>query len=283
MSLFVYPDLPQTGLANMLFVWARARVACDTLNAAMIPPQWFKPFRVGPLLRREKSFRYYLQDFRPSNFSPWKKIRLLTFAVKFSEEEIKNFYLEYTNINQDCVVIIEGNKEHFYPILSKRDLIYQSLIDISSDMVKNSFEKMKQENYIGVHVRRGDFKIVNQMIPIDWYVKTCRFTRHLVGESVAIKIFSDASKSELKDLLNLPNTTLAEGNPALLDIFLLSNSKILIGTSMSTFSLWASYLGGCTTIWSPLSPGVYGYGLHTNQHIVSDWNGHYDLNKRMTF
>ena len=114
-------------------------------------------------------FRYYLQDFRPSNFSPWKKIRLLTFAVKFSEEEIKNFYLEYTNINQDCVVIIEGNKEHFYPILSKRDLIYQSLIDISSDMVKNSFEKMKQENYIGVHVRRGDFKIVNQMIPIDWY------------------------------------------------------------------------------------------------------------------
>lgn len=281
MSLFIYPNLPQTGLANMLFIWARARVACEKHNAIMIPPQWFKPFRIGPLLRREKSLRYYLKDFHPSDFPRWKKFKLLTFTKKFPEEEINNLQLQ--NIKQDHVLVFEGDKKYFTPILKNRDLVYQSLIDISSDIVKSTFDKAREENYIGVHVRRGDFKITKQTIPNNWYVKTCQFTRNVLGESIPIKVFSDAPKSELEDLLSLPNIALVEGNPALLDILMLSHSKIIIGTSMSTFSLWASYLGQKITIWSPVSPGVYGYGLHTNQHVAANWDGCYDINQRITF
>lgn len=282
MASFVYPILPQTGLCNMLFIWARAKVASIQNNAVMIPPQWVKPFRMGPILRREKSLRYYTKDFRPSNFNTLKKIKLLTFAKRFSEEEItKNIKLN--NLNSDSIFVFQGFNKYFVPILNHRTLIYDSLIDISSDVVKNCFEKVKHEEYIGVHVRRGDFKITKQAIPTDWYIKTLNFTRQFLGEEIPIKVFSDAPASELQDLLTLPNLTLIEGNPALLDLFMLSNSKIILGTSMSTFSLWAAYLGGAITIWPPISPGVYGYGLHTNQNVMSNWEGNYNIDQRITF
>lgn len=281
MTLFVYPVLPQTGLSNMLFIWARAKAASVKYDAEMIPPQWFKPFRIGPILRREKSLRYYTKDFSPSNFNLTQKIKLLTFAQRLPEEELKN--IKEQNIQGDCVFVFQGFKKYFIPILNNQKLIYESLIEISSDFVRASFEEIKHEQYIGVHVRRGDFKITKQAIPTDWYIKTCQFTRNLLGNEIPIKVFSDAPASELQDLMSLPNLTLVEGNPALLDLLMLSNSKIIIGTSMSTFSLWAAYLGGSVTVWPPVSPGAYGYGLHTNQHVMSDWEGKYNIEQRLTF
>lgn len=281
MTSFIYPVLPQTGLCNMLFIWARAKLASVQYDVAMIPPQWTKPFRIGPILRQEKSLRYYTKDFSSSNFPVIKKLKLLTLAKRFPEEDIVNINLK--DSQGDNIFVFQGFKKYFVPILNHRDIIYDELIDISSEVVISSFENVKHEQYIGVHIRRGDFRIAKQTIPTDWYIKTCKFTRNLLGDEIPIKVFSDAPVSELQDLMNLPNLNLIEGNPALLDLLMLSNSKIIIGTSMSTFSLWAAYLGGAITIWPPVSPGAYGYGLHTNQHVMSDWQGKYNMDERVSF
>ena len=46
MASYLYPILPKTGLANMLFVWARAEVAAAETGMLVLSPSWTKINRV---------------------------------------------------------------------------------------------------------------------------------------------------------------------------------------------------------------------------------------------
>jgi hypothetical protein len=274
----IYPLLPKTGLANMLFIWGRAEVASRIHKLPIIAPQWIKIFRLGPWRRREKDKRYYFGDFVNDKYiSGIKRLILLAFSKRVPEEFL--FETHYHSL-YPSIFVIKGYKEYFNPLLLHGDFLHARLFEITNPKIVSSVNNCK-DRFIGVHVRRGDFQYINQIIPTEWYANTCMEIRKHFGLKLKIKIFTDAHRSELGPLLELPNSEVVEGNAAIHDLLMLAKSRIIIGTSLSTFSLWASFLGKCLTFWPPISPGVYGYGLNTNQHIVADWDGKYNLEYRI--
>ncbi len=262
----------------MLFVWGRAEVASIIHKMPVIAPQWIKIFRFGPWRRREKDKRYYFHDFVNDKYiGGIKRLILLAFSKRLPEE-----FLFDPLHHRKCpsVFIFEGFKEYFEPLLLHGDFLHARLLEIANPRIVESVNSCT-EKFMGVHVRRGDFKCVNQVVPTEWYANTCRKIRKHFGLQLKIKIFTDAQRNELGPLLELPDSEVVDGNTAIHDLLMLAKSRVIIGTSLSTFSLWASFLGKCLTFWPPVSPGVYGYGLHTNQHVMTDWDGNYNLEDRI--
>src|SRR5689334_14157367 len=73
-SLMIYPSLPAghdfglvrivgAGIGNCLYAYFHAVVMAQESNCPIIAPTW-QSFRIGPLLRRERSLRRYGKMFR---------------------------------------------------------------------------------------------------------------------------------------------------------------------------------------------------------------------------
>jgi hypothetical protein len=96
-----------------------------------------------------------------------------------------------------------------------------------------------------------------------WYVRVIDAIREIAGYEVPVTLFSDGHDRELCELLNLPHVSRSPSDSALADMLTLSKSKLLITSSGSTFSGWASYLGQCPTIWHPahFHAGVFSHNI----------------------
>lgn len=109
-------------------------------------------------------------------------------------------------------------------------------------------------------------KLGNVRTPCKWFINVINTIRGIAGYEVPVTIFSDGHDSELSELLQLPQVFRASAASALSDMLTLSRSKLLITSSGSTFSSWASYLGQCPTIWHPahFHAGVFPRDLSQN-------------------
>ena len=58
--------LPNAGLANKLFVWAKAQVFAEVNRLPVYTIGWSYP-KIGPLLRGERSMRMYARYFERSS------------------------------------------------------------------------------------------------------------------------------------------------------------------------------------------------------------------------
>ena len=58
-----YCKLPRAGLANMLLTWAEALVFSKNHSIPIISKGWYK-IKIGPLIRRERSKRFYWNYFK---------------------------------------------------------------------------------------------------------------------------------------------------------------------------------------------------------------------------
>jgi len=266
----------------MLFVWARAVVLNDELKANIIAPSWTQPFRIGPWLRREKDKRYYFSDFCNEGYiDGLKKTFLLSIKNQISESLFNG------NLSDNQILVVENGKNgniYFHPLIGHEALIQKELYRIISSNIRNNiFKKTKDQSFIGVHIRRGDFKLIDQAIPIEWYANTIESLHSILPKRLETRVFSDAHVDELETLTKINNVKIMPRAPAIEDLLVLSESRLMIGTSLSTFSLWASFFNRTPTIWSPKSPGVHGYGLEKFHHIQSDWNGNFDIDEQNQF
>ena len=149
------------------------------------------------------------------------------------------------------------------------DAIYlrQQLVSIVHPRyLKRVKEKQEPQNFIGVHVRRGDFlnsvhhfkdgggRHVNTPIDLNWYVEAIFKARELLGDLPVICI-SDGTESELKDIFKLENIRIQTEHP-IVDLLTVSNAAGFIASG-STFSQWISYLGQMDT-WINSSHTWYG-------------------------
>lgn len=64
------------GLANCMFVAARAYQYSKEMGASMVSPSWFK-FSIGPYIRREKDKRHYLGLFKSYGITGLKKCQII--------------------------------------------------------------------------------------------------------------------------------------------------------------------------------------------------------------
>lgn len=97
-----------------------------------------------------------------------------------------------------------------------------------------------------------DFSKVGQArTPIQYFIDVINNIRKISGKELPVSIFSDGRVEELSDILSLKNVELVEGNKDIVDLILLSKSKIIVASAESTFSYWAGFLSNAALIMHP--------------------------------
>jgi hypothetical protein len=259
----VQPKLPRAGLGNMLLVWARAVLYAKINDLPIMAPSWWQ-FRVGPYLRGERDKRNYSSLFHTKNYiNKWNWLFLnLLKQEKHDNPAPLLIDLESLKQNSSHVFVFDllPHWSNYFEYLNEyQPLIKQKLLaDIQPLILKEIEDRPAPE--IGIHLRMGDFRAVqtgedlplggNVRTPLEWFVRIINCVRSL-GYDVPITVFSDAHDNELKEILSLPGVFRSPKDNALSDMITLSKSRILVTSSGSTFSAWASYLGQCPTIYYP--------------------------------
>lgn len=225
---FAFPVFSHTGLCNMLFPWARAVAWCHESGAEMVAPKWTDWFRLGPWLRGDRDKRYYLHLFTNTGY------RHRLFGVRTHGSRVKRF---------------EGMEGFFDKFICHQEFIRKELLRITNPLILDDIKSLNLGDFIGVHIRRGDFKRIGQSVSDDWYVRAIKEAIALVG-SLPIKIFSDEDAQALVGITEgFPNICIMPPRSALQDLILLSRSKVLVCTANSSFSMWAVFLGQMPSFW----------------------------------
>jgi hypothetical protein len=239
---FVYIKLPKTGLGNMLLVWARGLVFATENEVECITSSWWG-FRWGALVRREKKKRVYWKYFKET-----PAIRQLVaeyLLKKYDVIEEPSIVLK-DNLNDQGRTVYVFSKiitePNIFDLLNDhREYIKIELLNNLHNSKRKLLKKYKAP-VIGIHIRRGDFKLGSTITPIEYFVDGINRIREYANEVLSVTIFTDALPNEIAPVLGLPNVVIAEDKPDIIDLLLLSQSKIMILSSTSTFGYWGAFL-----------------------------------------
>jgi hypothetical protein len=263
--IFCYPKLSKwdllylrlggSGLGNLLFPWARAKILARQHGYQFVPPAW-QQLKLGPFLRGELDKRNYFLLFRclPTEVCGFRRFKLLLLGRRVSE------HLHKTAVDGD-VVVISGMRDLFNDILPYSDYLHNELISmLRINRLTDLMCQIGASDSIAVHVRFGDFMAAHQNVrkqggancrqPIEWYAAAIDSVRSAIGENTPVNVFSDADDAELAPILSMPSVHRVRGNGAIEDILLIASHRLLIASG-STFSMWASFLGQIPTVWFP--------------------------------
>jgi len=239
---FVYIKLPKTGLGNMLLVWARGLVFATDNEIECVTSSWWG-FRWGALVRREKRKRVYWNYFKETPL-----IRRLIAAWLLKKYDIvrePSILQTATHEDQGKTVYVFNEvitaSDPFEYLKDHREYIKTELINNLHSSKKKLLKKYERP-VIGIHIRRGDFKLGSTITPIEYFVEGIKTIRAYAGVELEVTVFTDALPEEIAPVLVLPHVVIAENKPDIIDILLLSQSKIMILSSTSTFGYWAAFL-----------------------------------------
>lgn len=260
--IYANPIVGRTGLCNMLFIWARALVFAKERGATMLAPQWTNFFRLGPLLRFERNKRYYINEFTNKGYVGGVKKRMVNLMHRHLPEG------DMTRVSDGDVVDFFGwSDDYFQNFIGYHGYIKESLATIVNPTLVSAADTFGAKPFIGVHIRRGDFVTNGQWIPDEWYRRGITKARELVGQ-LPIRVFSDSSPDKLMGITSkFEDCEIMPKASAVQDLLMLSNSKCLVATAKSTFSMWSVFLGQMPSIWrdDDLALGQY---IGKNEAIV---------------
>jgi hypothetical protein len=256
---FVWARLPRAGLGNKLFVWARA-YAFSALNQLPLSVSGWDHLQIGPLLRRERSLRRYGQSFRPSpRVSLFQRLKLLTGLPQIHEPGL----ISLSHADEHAAYVfseIPHWRDMFGTLHPFRDLIRQSFYDMLSPHLHAELTSAPKP-LIAVHVRQGDFRplkpgedfarVGSVRTPLDYFVDLITGIRRVCNRVIPVTIFSDGRPADLAPLLALESTELAQTYPDVLDLVLMSSSRLLICSAGSTFSYWAAFFADAPILLHP--------------------------------
>lgn len=256
--------LPRAGLGNQLFPLMHAAVFAF-VNSLPLTVIGYHHLKLGPYFRCEKTKRSYSGFFTFEKnilselldrykINRWKKSR-----VFISEPLLEKVY---NDSGQKRVYIFEKMPtyhDYFFHLRPHRDLVLYLLHGLLSKKILHELASLKPPD-IGVHIRMGDFRKLKSgesfkgghvRTPESYFMKIISGIRQFSGESNVVHIFSDGRRSEFSELFTLPFIELIEGNSDLVDLLLLSKSKIIVISTGSTFSYWAGFLSDAYMIMHP--------------------------------
>lgn len=246
---FIYPKLPAvkinsffriggSGLANCLFVYAKAIVASHKYNVPMIAPTWFN-LSIGTYIRCQTDKRHYLGLFNSRHeITGIRKALLL--STKSKSCRIQD--------NPD-ILVIDGIYDFFKPLLGYHSLINDYLLGHIKTQLLEPLNNFDFKRCAAVHVRLGDFP-QNRRVPISWYKS--QIIEH--PEVEKFLLFSDGTDDELEDLVILPKVERVFFGGAIQDIIAISRCSYLIGSD-SSFSAWGAFLGQVPSVFYRLQFG----------------------------
>lgn len=246
MKGIVYVQFPKTGLGNLLLVWARAKVFAHINDLPIVTSPWWG-FRLGAWVRGERKKRLYWGYFKEDS---WVKRLRVQFRknqpgvvheppVAKLEETARNHFFLFDQVITD--------NDLFGGIREYRDFIREELYQLLAPRLLKQLNQYEIP-VIGIHIRRGDFKLGNPLTPLSFFIEGIHTIRSALNEDLPVTVFTDAAAAEVKDVLSLPNVRLAEDKPDILDILLMSKSKFIILSQSSTFSYWGAFLSDAFVI-----------------------------------
>ena len=261
---FIGVRLGGAGLGNLLFTWSRVIAASEKYDLKLIWPTW-PSIKIGTWIRHERDKRSYIGLFsnKTGMCGGIEKYIRLCFGRKIHTRNLNE--IEWNSLRKNDIVIyddfklapgefqmnFEGTREYRDRIL---DVIFNNL-----DKKDKKALAFNASNAISVHVRLGDFSETtedldngknNMRIQINWYVSVVKKLREAAGWIVPVYVFSDGTDEELSELTALPEVKRITFGNSIGDIIGLSRFPIMI-SSGSSFSLWARFLGNCSSISYP--------------------------------
>lgn len=256
----VIASLPNAGLGNCLFVWANATVFAQINQLSLHTVGWNR-FHIGPWLRGERVKRSYNNYFlQNSSVKTWF---ITNFGRYFSNKLLLNPDITISickNTNYIIFNTLPHWSDYFQGIKEYRSLVKTALFKNLTSNIQAILSRQTNPE-IGVHVRLGDFRKLDEgedfakvglvRTPLDYFEMVIKEIRSLHHKEMAVTLFSDGHSHELSSLLKLPNVKLAPTNPDIVDLILLSKSKIIITSASSTFSAWAGFLSDAALIIHP--------------------------------
>jgi hypothetical protein len=259
-NIYCYPKIGRAGLGNCLLVWARAFVCSKQNGFRMLAPQWVQP-RLGAVLRREPVTRFYTAEFTNRGYvGGLRKWWILQRGERISESALSNFRPDSSNANNQMRVIeFDGLADYFTGLVPCKESIFSELKHITHPQALRGSGEVKAP-FIAVNIRRGDMTRQNkipldkilQYTPDEWFMAAIKALRaESKWKDAPIKIVSDGSRDELRDILRLPGCELVTTGKAVGDILLMAKASLLLATGYSTFSMWASFLGEMPTLYAP--------------------------------
>lgn len=240
MKGLVYVKFPKTGLGNLLLIWARAKVFAHINDLQIVTSSWWG-IRLGAWLRMENRKRLYFGYFKEDHW-------ITRLHVQFKKIKFENCIeprievVEKKNLNKVYIFNKISTEDDLFGIIRKhRDFVKTELYNLLTPALKKQLSQF-QPPEIAVHIRRGDFKLGNPITPISFFKEGIEKVRCTAKKDLQVTIFTDADQSEVDDLLELPGVVLAEKKADILDILLMSQSKVIFLSQSSTFSYWAAFL-----------------------------------------
>lgn len=245
-KLYAFPEVGRTGLCNMLFPWARAVLFARKANCEIVAPRWTKLLRIGQWLRNERDKRYYTGQFTNDGYIAGLRRLVLLAATRGNRiDEQKAIVSAPTS----GLVVFQGLGRYFEELAGESEYIRQELLRIVNPDILSRLALLPK-HYIGVHVRCGDFVSTGQNLSLDYYKRGIETAREIVGKEIPVLVFSDSRPGELRVFDDMSDVRIMPPAPAIHDVLALSQSLALVGTNHSSFSEWASFLGGMPSIWS---------------------------------
>ena len=241
-DVFVYPKLPSqadlgffryrgSGLANCLFIVARAHVLSSNNNWNYINPTWGNII-FGPYLRNEQDKRHYFNLFKDVGVSGLLKLYYINFYKKIKLELALN--------GMNGLVVVEGLGNYFEEFIHDQEKVKTFIFNILRPENLISIKKENFKNVIGVHIRLGDYSS-ERRTDLNWYENIIKMITSAYGNKYHFFVFSDGKDDELQNILDLVNTKRVFYGNAISDIVALSKSKLIIGSD-STFSAWSAFI-----------------------------------------
>ncbi len=253
--------LPNAGLGNKLFPWARCRVFSLEHGIGMLAPCWTQ-LKVGPILRGHRDARLYHDLFKskvPGDISAPRAwwLRLSTRRVVYEPLDAHTLGLSPGALE---MVVFRGERDHFESLTGWHAVLLQQLRAMTRERWLQRADQVGEVR-VGIHVRRGDFVeaaseedfILKGAVrtPLDWFVESIAAIRRMLGYAVPALVVSDAPDRLLADLLKEEAVTRADTGSAIGDLLVLSQAKLLLASGGSSFSAWAAFLGQMPTVSYP--------------------------------
>lgn len=240
--------LPNAGLGNKLFIFAKAFIFSRTKNIPLVVTGWTQLSK-GDFLKGGH-LRLYLNYFIPIMELGW--IKWIFYKIFYTKWFEPNIDIKITKKNIYVFNKMPHWADYFKDLKNFRDDI-RNFILINLTKPRQKELKSCPAPVICIHIRLGDFrplksgedfKMVGQVrTPLCYFVNLIQEIRRCHGSLLPVTILSNGKKSLLKKILNLPNVKMGPSNSAIIDIFMMAKSKILITSAGSTFSYWGGFLG----------------------------------------
>ena len=256
--------MPKAGLGNQLFPIMRALVF-GNLNQLEVIIIGYNQIKMGPYLRREKSKRKYFGAFRfqKNILGEWiDQLKLSRYSglTRMEEPPLISFPLKSGADTIYVYSALPDYRDFFSGLNQHRVLVKQLLFESLSSKVILKLNELKSP-CIGVHIRMGDFKILadgqdfsqvgQTRTPEKYFIDVINSIRSIHQSALPVTVFSNGYENELPELFRMPGVSMMEGNTDIVDLLLLSRSKIIVTSSGSTFSYWSGFLSNAPVIMHP--------------------------------